>query len=161
MVDTSKEIKQPRIVIRKKARLLDVFDDRKLVKRTNIVLGSSPVGGKEIEGDGKTPEGEFYVFTKNAKSRFHLSLGLSYPSKADAERGLKEKLISEQEFDAINMALDEGGIPPQKTKLGGEIYIHGGGTDHDWTDGCIALENKEMTELFALITKGAKVTVVP
>jgi murein L,D-transpeptidase YafK len=158
--ETVNELKNPRIVIKKQARTLEVFEDDKLVKSMKLVLGFAPVGDKEVEGDGKTPEGEFYVFTKNSESRFHLSLGLSYPSKSDAERGLKANLISREEFDAINKAIDENGMPPQKTRLGGEIYIHGGGTDRDWTDGCIALRNEDITELFALIPKGAKVTIV-
>jgi len=160
-MDTSNELKNPRIIIRKKDRILEVFEGKKFVKTMKIVLGFAPIGDKEIEGDGKTPEGEFYVFTKNSESRFHLSLGLSYPSKADAERGLKANLISTDEFESINKSLDEGGMPLQKTKLGGEIYIHGGGTDGDWTDGCIALENEHITELFALITRGARVTILP
>jgi murein L,D-transpeptidase YafK len=160
-MDTSNELKNPRIIIRKKDRILEVFEGKKFVKTMKIVLGFAPIGNKEIEGDGKTPEGEFYVFTKNSESRFHLSLGLSYPSKADAERGLKANLISTDEFESINKSLDEGGMPLQKTKLGGEIYIHGGGTDGDWTDGCIALENEHITELFALITRGARVTILP
>ncbi len=81
------ELQRPEIVIRKKQRVLEVYDSGKLIKSFTIVLGFQPVGDKEVEGDGKTPEGEFYVFTKNAKSKFHLSLGLSYPSKEDAERG--------------------------------------------------------------------------
>jgi murein L,D-transpeptidase YafK len=160
-MNTSNELKEPRIVIKKKARTLDVFDGTKLVKSIKISLGFAPVGDKETEGDGKTPEGEFYVFTKNPQSRFHLSLGLSYPSKPDAERGLKAGLITKEEFDSIQKAIDVGGMPPQKTRLGGEIYIHGGGTDGDWTDGCIALENREIEELFALIPVGTKVTIMP
>src|SRR5687768_3741774 len=96
-MDTSAQLKQPRILITKKARTLQLFDGNNLVKSLRISLGFSPVGNKEIEGDGKTPEGEFYVFTKNPESRFHLSLGLSYPSKPDAERGLKANLISKEE----------------------------------------------------------------
>jgi len=86
---------------------------------------------------------------------------LSYPSKSDAERGLRANLISNDEFESINKSFEEGGMPLQKTKLGGEIYIHGGGTDGDWTDGCIALNNEDITELFALIPKGARVTILP
>ena len=160
-MDTSNELKDPRIVINKKARTLEVFDGRKLVKVMKLVLGFAPVGDKEIEGDGKTPEGDFYVFTKNSESRFHLSLGLSYPSKADAKRGLKDNLITKEEFDAINRSIDERGMPLQKTRLGGEIYIHGGGTNGDWTDGCIALRNEDITELFSVIPVGAKVTILP
>lgn len=116
---------------------------------------------KESEGDGRTPEGEFYVFTKNPESKFHLSLGLSYPGREDAERGLKANLITQAEYDEIVSAIAEKRMPLQKTKLGGEIYIHGGGTESDWTDGCIALKNEEMTELFDSIPVGAKVTVLP
>jgi murein L,D-transpeptidase YafK len=155
------ELRQPHIIIKKNARILEVFDGAKLVRSYKIALGFAPVGDKEIEGDGKTPEGEFYVFTKNPKSRFHLSLGLSYPSKPGAKRGLNAKLITDEEFESINTAIETCGMPPQKTRLGGEIYIHGGGTDRDWTDGCIALKNEEVTELFDLISKGARVLIVP
>ena len=86
---------------------------------------------------------------------------MSYPSKPDAKRGLKANLISNEEFDAIIKSIDERGMPLQKTRLGGEIYIHGGGTDGDWTDGCIALKNEDITELFSLIPVGTKVTVLP
>lgn len=154
-------IKDPRLVIRKTKRILQVFDEKVLVKTYNVVLGFDPVADKESEGDGRTPEGEFYVFTKNPKSKFHLSLGLSYPGREDAERGLKSNLITQAEYDEIVSAIAEKRMPLQKTKLGGEIYIHGGGTDSDWTDGCIALKNEEMTELFNAIPVGAKVTVLP
>jgi murein L,D-transpeptidase YafK len=160
-MDTSNELKNPRIVIKKKARTLQVFDGKKLVRTATIVLGFAPVGNKEIEGDGKTPEGNFYVFTKNTGSRFHLSLGLSYPSKPDAKRGLRANWITKEEFDSINRSIDEQGRPLQKTRLGGEIYIHGGGTDGDWTDGCIALKNEDITELFSLTRIGTEVTILP
>ena len=150
----------PRIVIKKSARKLQIFDGRKLIKTYTVVLGFSAKGDKEIEGDGRTPEGEFYVFTKNPESRFHLSLGLSYPSKDDAKRGMAKQLITKEEYGEIVKAIDEGGMPPQKTKLGGEIYIHGGGVDNDWTDGCVALKNEEIGEIFAMIPVGTKVKIV-
>ena len=155
-----KDLKAPRIVITKSARTLDVYDGAKLVKSFRMVLGFSPELDKEVEGDGRTPEGDFYVFTKNPKSRFHLSLGLSYPAPDDAERGLRAGLITGVERDAILKAAGEKAMPPQKTRLGGEIYIHGGGTANDWTDGCIALNNEEMTELFEVIPVGTKVTIL-
>src|SRR5215210_7144883 len=73
------KLENPRLVVRKKERLLQVFDGERFVKDFEMVLGFAPVGDKEIEGDGKTPTGEFYIFTKNANSKFHLSLGVSYP----------------------------------------------------------------------------------
>src|SRR5688500_847191 len=83
----------PRIVIKKCERKLEIYDGRKLVKTYTVGLGFTAKGNKETEGDGRTPEGEFYVFTKNPESRFHLSLGISYPSKDDAKRGLTGGLI--------------------------------------------------------------------
>lgn len=156
-----KDLKEPRLVISKNERVLTVFDGDKRLKSYKMVLGFDPKGVKEMEGDGRTPEGEFYVFTKNPKSRFHLSLGVSYPGKEDAERGLKQGFITKDEHDEIVAAIAEQRMPLQKTKLGGEIYIHGGGTASDWTDGCIALDNDQMTELFEAIPVGAKVTILP
>lgn len=156
-----KDLKEPRLVITKSKRILDVFDGDKRIKSFKMVLGFDPNGDKQTEGDGRTPEGDFYVFTKNPESRFHLSLGVSYPGKEDAERGLKAGLISQDEHDEILAAIAEQRMPLQKTKLGGEIYIHGGGTASNWTDGCVALDNEEMTELFNAIPVGAKVTILP
>ena len=148
-----------RIEIRKKARTLAVFDGENLIRKFIVALGFAPDGDKEIEGDGKTPEGSFYVFTKNPESKFHLSLGLSYPSIDDAERGKRAQLISNDDAQAISKAIEQKKMPLQKTALGGEIYIHGGGVETDWTDGCIALKNEEITELFELITVGTRVDI--
>ncbi|HQU93840.1 MAG TPA: L,D-transpeptidase family protein [Pyrinomonadaceae bacterium] len=156
-----KDLKEPRLIITKSKRTLEVCDGDKHIQSYTIVLGFDPNADKEIEGDGRTPEGDFYVFTKNPESKFHLSLGLSYPGKEDAERGLKQDLITQEEHDEIIAAIAELRMPLQKTKLGGEIYIHGGGTASDWTDGCVALDNNQMTELFDAIPVGAKVTINP
>ena len=154
-------IENPRLVVKKSARKLEFFDGEKLLKTYRIVLGFAPAGDKEIEGDGKTPLGDFYVFTKNEQSRFYLSLGLSYPGIDDAARGLRENLISKEEYDEILLAIAEKRMPPQKTALGGEIYIHGGGTAKDWTWGCVALENEQMKELFDAVPAGTRVTILP
>jgi murein L,D-transpeptidase YafK len=161
MVTPLEKLENPRLVVKKSERKLEIFDGDKLVKTYKIVLGFTPEGDKAQEGDGKTPLGEFYVFTKNDQSRFYLSLGLSYPSIDDARRGFKENLISQEEHDAIVKAINEKKMPPQNTRLGGEIYIHGGGTKNDWTWGCMALENEQMKELFDAVPTGAKVTILP
>jgi murein L,D-transpeptidase YafK len=155
------EMDEPEIVIRKSARRLDVYEGGNLVNSFSMVLGFAPDGDKELEGDGRTPEGEFYIVTKNSESKFHLSLGLSYPSKDDAARGLAAGVITETEHARINSAIDAGKMPPQKTALGGEIYIHGGGTETDWTHGCIAMKNEEVEELFRRIPVGTRVTILP
>lgn len=154
-------IENPRLVVKKSERKLEIFDGTKLLKTYQIVLGFAPAGDKEIEGDGKTPLGDFYVFAKNEQSKFYLSLGLSYPGLDDAERGLRENLISREEYDAIRLAIAEKRMPPQNTRLGGEIYIHGGGIAKDWTWGCVALENELMREIFDAVPAGAQVTILP
>jgi murein L,D-transpeptidase YafK len=149
------------IVVRKAERVLELHLSGGSVARYPIVLGFSPDGDKEIEGDGRTPVGEFYIFTKNDKSRFHLSLGLSYPRIVDAERGLACGLITVDEYDEIIAAHRSGRKPPQKTSLGGEIYIHGGGIERESTRGCIGLRDEDIEKLFAAIDVGAKVTILP
>ncbi len=155
------ELTSPNIVVRKSKRTLELFDGNKLVKVYKMVLGFAPSGDKEVEGDGRTPEGEFYVFTKNAESKFQVSLGISYPAPDDAKRGLEKKLITSEEAESIATAIAEMGMPPQKTALGGEIYIHGGGTDGDWTEGCVALKDEEIKELFEAVFVGTRVFILP
>ena len=126
-------LKNPRIVIMKSERRLELFSGDTVVRRYKIGLGLSPVEDKVRQGDRRTPEGEFYVFTKNDKSAFYLSLGLSYPNIEDAERGLRDKLISRRRHDVIVRAIKRKATPPQNTALGGDIYIHGNGGSTDWT----------------------------
>jgi murein L,D-transpeptidase YafK len=159
--NTMLNLNEPRIVVKKGERRLELFDGESPVKTYPIVLGFAPAGDKEKSGDGKTPEGEFYIFVKNDKSKYHLSLGVSYPSSEDANRGLETGLISPEERDAILESIAEKRMPPQNTALGGEIYIHGGGTAKDWTWGCIALENADMTELYNAVRLGTRVTIMP
>lgn len=154
-------IENHRLIIRKSERTLEHFVGEKRVKLYFIVLGSNPIGDKKIEGDGKTPEGEFYIFTKNPQSKYYLSLGVSYPSKEDAARGLGQGLISKDEHDAIDRAIDGRQMPLQKTRLGGEIYIHGGGTGRDWTEGCIGLAHTDIKEIFDVVPVGTSVTILP
>lgn len=155
------KLEKARIVITKKERSLKVFDGEKLIKTYKIGLGYAPEGDKETEGDGKTPEGDFYIFTKNANSKFYLSLGISYPSVDDAKRGLEQNLISKAEHDRIIEAIKNQRTPPQNTKLGGEIYIHGNGAANDWTLGCVALADTDMKELFDRIPVKTKVSIEP
>jgi murein L,D-transpeptidase YafK len=152
---------KPKIVVKKGQRQLLLFSEEKLVRTYRIGLGLSPVGDKVRQGDRRTPEGDFYIFTKNDKSAFYLSLGVSYPNAAHAERGLRDGLITKAQHDAIMRALRAKKGPPQNTRLGGDIYIHGNGAQSDWTWGCVALDNKEMLELFNAVTVGTPVTIQP
>ena len=154
-------LKNPSIVVLKGKRRMKLYSDGVLVRTYKVGLGLNPVPDKQRQGDHATPEGNFYVFTKNDKSAFYLSLGLSYPNIEDAERGLRDGLISRAQHDAIVKAIKRKATPPQHTALGGDIYIHGNGAGSDWTWGCVALENEDMRELFDAVPVGVTVTIKP
>ena len=136
------------IAIHKAAREMLVFRKGILLKRYVIQLGANPIGPKEAFGDHKTPEGHYLINGRNPKSRFHKSLGISYPNTSDIERALKL------------------GRSP-----GGDIMIHGlpNGEENvaptryrnDWTLGCIAVRNVEIDELFEHIEVGTPLLITP
>ena len=151
----------PRILVKKGERRLTLFDGEKQVRVYRIGLGFAPVGDKARQGDGRTPEGSFYVCVKNAASKFYLSLGLSYPNQEHAARGLREGMINRAQHNEIIRALANHQRPPWDTPLGGEIFIHGNGSASDWTWGCVALDDTDMKELFEAVPKGATVVIEP
>src|SRR5262245_56810555 len=163
---TDENERQFRIIIKKAERKLFLYrleeKEENLQKTYQISLGTNPTGSKRRQGDGATPEGDYYITHKNPRSRFYLSLGLSYPNISDADAGLKAGLITKREYEAIAAAIHQKNKPPQNTRLGGDIFIHGGGSGtSDWTIGCIALENEEMKELFDLIPVKTPVKIIP
>jgi murein L,D-transpeptidase YafK len=100
--------------------------------------------------------------TTRALSTSHWELlGISYPNAEDAERGLRDGLVSRAQHDAIVKAIKGKAPPPQHTALGGDIYIHGNGASSDWTWGCVALENEDIRELFDAVPVGTPVTIKP
>jgi murein L,D-transpeptidase YafK len=149
------------ITVKKGDRKLVLFKDGKQVRTYPIALGTAPTGHKLKQGDRKTPEGTYYICRKNPNSQFYLSLGLSYPNKQDAAAGLKSKLINKRQHDQIVRAIDRGDCPPWNTALGGEIFIHGNGSEPDWTWGCVALDDPKMKELYDLVPVGTALTVEP
>ena len=151
----------PRLVVRKSKRQLTLFSGDKPLRVYPVGLGFNPKDDKTRQGDGCTPEGSFYVCVKNANSRYYLSLGLSYPNKEHADRGLRDHIITRSEHEEILSALERRARPPWNTRLGGEVFIHGHGSQSDWTFGCVALDNEDMKELFDAIPKGAPVLIEP
>jgi murein L,D-transpeptidase YafK len=131
-----------------------------------ITLGKNSAADKAVEGDHATPLGSFYVCAKNPRSKYFLSLCLSYPNAEDAERGLATGIIGMAEYVQILEAVSLGKMPPQKTALGGEIYIHGHAAsgdqlkERDWTRGCIAVDNADMQVIYDLATLGTPVHIV-
>jgi lipoprotein-anchoring transpeptidase ErfK/SrfK len=163
-----------RLVVRKRASMLHYDDDtgkfrasssltvwvgRTPVRSYPISLGSDPVGDKQRYGDGCTPEGDFYVCRKNPQSRYFRALQISYPNEGDAERGLRAGLITAAQRDRIVAALARREIPPQNTSLGRDLCIHGGGIGSNWTQGCVALTNEDMAELYELVPLETEVEI--
>jgi murein L,D-transpeptidase YafK len=140
---------------------LELYSNGAVVRTYRLGLGLNPVDDKQREGDRATPEGEFYIFIKNPKSAYHLSLGISYPNVEDAERGLRAGLITRGQHNQIVRAINKRRAPPQYTALGGLIYIHGNGAGSDWTWGCVALENEDIRELYDSVDIGTPVTINP
>ena len=162
-VDNSRPLRlplvNPKILVRKGARRLTLYSGGEAVRTYPVALGFSPEGDKVRQGDGRTPEGTYYVCVKNAKSAFYLSLGLSYPNAEAAERGLREKLITQRQYERIVGAIRNRRTPPWDTRLGGEIFIHGSGSTGDWTWGCVALDNENIKELFDAVPLGTTVVI--
>jgi len=140
--------KVDRIVVEKSKRTLTLMDRRKAVKTYKVALGGQPVGAKDRQGDHKTPEGIYSVDAKNPNSQFYKALHISYPNQAD--RANARKL----------------GVSP-----GGDVEIHGLGSKWgwlgakhrltDWTDGCVALTNEEIDEIYPLVKVGTPVEIRP
>ena len=132
-----------RVVIQKGQRRLFLLNGTTVLRSYAIDLGFAPRGAKQIEGDGKTPEGAYFIDRKNPRSSFHLSLGISYPNPQDVA-------------DALAM-----GLAP-----GGDIFIHGasgrlGRRGSDWTVGCIAVTNREIEEIYSMVNTGTQVDLNP
>jgi len=158
------------IFIDKSDRSMVVSGRAGYLETFSVALGWVPVGDKEVEGDGRTPEGELYVCHRIRGDRFHRFLGLSYPMPEDAERGRLAGLILPSEVRAILRAGRRHLRPPWNTRLGGNVGIHGMGTRahlleahgvQDWTDGCIGVTNDEIDRIFDHTRMGTRVVIVP
>ncbi len=149
------------MIVHKANRTLEVWRGGAVCLCLPIALGSQPVGPKRCQGDGKTPEGDYIACTRNEKSKYHRSIGISYPNRADAALARADRIIDEMQYNGITTALSAGARPPWDTALGGEIMIHGGGTSSDWTAGCIALQDEDMDLLWELVPVGAEITILP
>lgn len=150
-----------RIEVAKSERVLRVWSGDELRATYRIGLGGNPVPPKRRQGDMATPEGRYVVSHKNPRSRFHLSLGISYPNADDAERGLRDGLVTKAQRDAIVRAIAAHRPPPSNTALGGDVFVHGRGSGSDWTWGCIALDDADMKELYDAIEVGTPVVIRP
>jgi hypothetical protein len=144
----SKKNKVYCIVVDKLARECILYKDGKELKRFTVELGTNWVGDKNQQGDKSTPEGMYKITARksNGQTAFYKALMLDYPNQDDKKRFSQNK--------------KNGAIHPD-ANIGGLIEIHGdGGKGIDWTDGCIALKNKDLDEVFRLSPVGTWVTIV-
>ena len=153
--------------ISKADRRLSVYRGPRLVDVYEIDVGYNTFADKKRKGSPerrdhwRTPEGPFYVVNKKPQSEFYKALVLNYPTIADAERGLEQGLISKSQYDAIVRAQKQRRMPPMGTELGGWIEIHGDGTGGatNWTQGCVAVRNTVMNELWVDVEVGTPVLI--
>ena len=150
------------IYVSKRTKMLSLKQNGVLIAEYPVSLGaSSAEGNKKVEGDMRTPSGEFYVCTRNDKSIAYLALGLSYPGIKDAERGYADGIITEAQRDEIIKANLAGQQPPWDTPLGGAIEIHGCRVPDGTTHGCVAVDNSNMDVLWSYCNLGVPVTIGP
>ncbi|MBO6865939.1 MAG: L,D-transpeptidase family protein [Pseudomonadota bacterium] len=133
------------VLVKKGERRMYLLHGSEVLKSYRIDLGFEPQGHKAVEGDGKTPEGLYFINRRNANSRFHLSLGISYPNPQD--RALAAELGK---------------------SAGGDIFIHGGppkGSGYkrftDWTWGCIAVSDAQIEDIYAMVKNGTPILIRP
>lgn len=150
-----------RILIEKSLRRLTLWNDEgQPVLECPVGLGRAE-GPKRRAGDLRTPEGAYTICLIKENGKYGPSLGLSYPSLADARAAAADGRLDPALVPLFAEAEAEHRRPPWGTPLGGEIYIHAGGASSDWTAGCIALEPADMDRLFALAGPGDRVDIRP
>lgn len=130
-----------RVIVFKGDRIMHLMHGNKALKTYEIDLGFAPFGHKGEEGDGRTPEGEYLIDRRNPNSEFHLSIGIDYPNDLDRARAAA------------------AGVKP-----GGDIFIHGRPRKYrngkrDWTAGCIAVTNREMEDIYAMVPNGTPISI--
>ena len=146
--DPTSQVKADRVVVLKQERTLQLINHGTILKTYKVALGGTPIGPKIQRGDHRTPEGVYVLDHRNVHSQFYKSIHISYPSAAD--RGKSAKLH----------------VAP-----GGDIFLHGlpngygwVGSKHrlkDWTDGCVAVTNEEIDEIWRLVPDGTPIEIKP
>ena len=132
-----------RVLVYKERHRMYLMHGDKVLKQYHIELGFTPTGDKQVERDGKTPEGNYLIDRRNPNSAFYLSIGISYPNAAD-----------------VAQARALGQSP------GGDIFIHGGRRPGDpegadWTAGCISVSNRQMEDIYAMVKNGTLISIYP
>ena len=136
------------IVVLKKHRKMYLFNKKKQLKIYNVALGTTPIGPKHFQNDRKTPEGLYYINGKNPNSIAHKSIGISYPNDNDRQYARK-------------FGKPTGGDIKIHGLLNGEEANRDAWMNHDWTWGCIALNNEDLDELYVHVSDGVPINILP
>ena len=157
------------VIVEKSVNKMTVFYQGKALKSFTVVSGVNDQGDKQRQGDNRTPEGRFFI-TEKERLNDHPYLGkkwlgLSYPDPVHAQRGVENNLININQYREIVRANEQKVQPPQNTALGGWIGIHGGREDLtkariNWTEGCLALQDADLEELYRLVDYGTPVVIL-
>ena len=142
------DVKVDKVLVKKSERLMYLMSGDRILRSYIVSLGKNPRGPKQQKGDKKTPEGIYILDRRNAKSKYYKSIHISYPNEEDRRRAAAK------------------GVDP-----GGDIVLHGLPTnseneawdfiERDWTDGCIAVTNVEMEEIWNLVKDNTPIEIVP
>jgi len=146
--DAGSALQADRVLVLKKERTLELISRGKVIKSYKVALGGSPIGPKTRQGDHKTPEGVYVLDRRNAHSQFHRAIHISYPNERDRAEARKLK------------------VSP-----GGDVFVHGlpngygfVGASHrlkDWTDGCVAVTDEEIEEIWRAVPDGTPIEIRP
>lgn len=142
------DIRANRVVVKKSSRTLELYRGVELLRSYQVSLGRNPMGPKQREGDGRTPEGEFTLDYRKANSSFHRALHISYPTP-------------EYAATARAQALDPGGLVMIHGIRNGLGFVGRLHTLVDWTDGCVAVTNSEIEEIWRVVPDGTPIVIEP
>ena len=137
-----------RIIVRKAARQLHLYNGDRLLKTYRIALGRTPQGPKEREGDGRTPEGSYVIDSRKRDSAFHRALHISYPNADDRRR-------------ARRLGVSPGGAIMIHGLANGMASIGAAHAARDWTEGCVAVTNQEIEEIWRVVPNGTRIEIRP
>lgn len=147
-VPSTPVLQADRVLVLKGERKIELLNQGKVIKAYKIALGGNPIGSKTRQGDHRTPEGVYVLDSRNARSHFYKAIHIYYPNARDSAAARK------------------AGVAP-----GGDVYVHGlpngygwVGVSHrlkDWTDGCIAVTDREMDEIWAAVADGTPIEIRP
>jgi murein L,D-transpeptidase YafK len=140
--------KADKVVVIKSKRVLMLMKDGEIFKAYKVALGRQPKGHKTRQGDRRTPEGRYVLDSRNPNSRYHLAIHISYPNASDV-------LSAQQRGVSPGGNIMIHGLPPESKSIGD---LH---SFLDWTDGCIAVTNSEMEEIWQFVSDGTPIEIRP